>query len=80
MMQFQSLFLGWGRGKPQVYMRKAHRTLCLVQSSIPRQLYCECGGRRMTGRTLEKCFKAAKDKLEVGIATDGEAKEENSGY
>lgn len=34
----------------------------------------------MRGHTLEKCFKAAEDKLEVRIATDGEAKEENSGY
>lgn len=34
----------------------------------------------MTGHTLEKCFKAAKDKLEVGVATDGEAKEEDSSY
>lgn len=34
----------------------------------------------MTGHTLEKCFEAAEDKLIVGIATDGEAKQENSGY
>ena len=34
----------------------------------------------MTGHTLEKRFKAAEDKLIVGIATDGEAKQENSGY
>ena len=32
------------------------------------------------GHTLEKRFKATKYKLKIRIATDGEAKEENSGY
>ena len=34
----------------------------------------------MTGHTLEKRFKATKDKLEIRIATDGEAEEENPSY
>lgn len=34
----------------------------------------------MTGHTLEKRFKTTKCKLKIRIATDGEAKEENSGY
>ena len=32
------------------------------------------------GHTLEKRFKATKYKLKIRIATDGEAKEEDSGY